>query len=233
MKINLYITCIDYADFLSETLKFNHKLFEKIYVATSPQDVETHKLGEKYQNLHIEKTDSFFYNGAKFNKGKGLNTILKYIEPDTWSIIGDADCIYNENLINEILLISKNDSIKHNLFGCCRVNVENKNKLDNALKELEINPYTKEKINTPICNSKVSILMGFCQIFNSSSKFLNGPPKYPENFITAAESDLRFRNLWPPNNRCALNSLIIHLGYPKMNWNGRITPRWGEDTFPP
>jgi len=229
MKINLYTTCVNYADFFAETLKFNHKLFEKIYVATSTQDVETHKLGEKYQNLHIEKTDSFFDNGAKFNKGKGLNTVLKYIEPNTWNMIGDVDCIYNENLINEISSISQNDGMKHNLFGCSRVIVQNKQKLNDALKEIEINPHTKDKIGGPVQNINIVVLIGFCQIFNSSSKFLNCSPRYPENFSSAATSDVRFRDFWPPEHRYLLKSRIIHIGNSVQNWWGRVTPRWDGD----
>lgn len=246
MKINLYTTCVNYADFFAETLKFNHKLFEKIYVATSTQDVETHKLGEKYQNLHIEKTDSFFDNGAKFNKGKGLNTVLKYIEPDTWNIIGDADCIYNENLINEISAISQNDDMKDNLFGCYRLYAENKQRLDSVLKDLEVNPYLEEISKDPFKNPEFnpdfknpdfnpdfknsnSLLIGFCQIFNSSSKFLKNSIRYEETHPTAATSDVHFKHLWPKECTFLLHSKIIHLGYTSKNWDGRVTSHWDAD----
>lgn len=214
MSINFFTTCVNYSDYFSYCLKFNHYLFDKIYVATSTTDIDTQNLCNQYKNIHTEITDVFFENGAPFNKAKGLNSILKYIVPKSqnWNLIGDADCIYPKNL-KEIIFSLNN---KDNLYGFARIICHNHQDVISFIENKQIF-HTKEE----------SIINGYCQIFNSSSKFLDQKNiKYDETCLAANTSDWRFKKYWPKQNRTLLPEYILHLGEVEKNWKGRITEPW-------
>lgn len=217
MNISFFTTCVDYSDYFQETLYYNHNLFNKIYVVTTSKDIKTQKLCNQYNNIYIEITDSFYDDGASFNKGKALNTILKYIEPDTWNMIGDVDCIFPKNIHNEII---KNIEFKDYLFTFPRVECKSYEEYI-KIKDNLFNNFTMNDMVTVD-----SIGLGYCQIFNSSSCFLKNGIKYSENYSSADQSDSRFKELWPQRHRYYLDGYIIHLGERRKNWKGRQTRWW-------
>ena len=68
--------CVNYADFLAQTLGFNRTHFDNLVIVTTPDDYDTINLCE-YWNVKCVKTDAFYSNGDAFNKGLGINEGLK------------------------------------------------------------------------------------------------------------------------------------------------------------
>jgi hypothetical protein len=217
MKLSLFLTCVNYSDYLEQTLEYNHKLFDYIFISTSPNDHETIKICSKYNNIHLEITNSFFEENAIFNKGKGLNEILKYINPNRWTVIGDSDCIFPGNIKYEIDRVASK-GLENDLFSFYKVSVKN----DRQLKR--INQKKPEELKISFGSD---MGCGYCQIFNSSSKFISSL-KYDELCSTPTGSDLLFAYQWPQKNRHLLNGVIYHLGETKTNWVGGTTA-WKED----
>ena len=79
MKIEGVIICVDYSDFLSETLSSNRSLFDKLVVVTSLTDQKTKTLCDFY-NVECVQTDVFYKGAAPFNKGLGINEGLKKLK---------------------------------------------------------------------------------------------------------------------------------------------------------
>lgn len=225
-KINLFTTCVNYTDFLKATIEYNLPIFDKIYLATSDSDTVTQEYCKQYNKIHVEITNAFYDIPNYFNKGKALNQVLKYAEKNTWNLIGDVDCIYPSNLVDLLSNISE-DKID-NLFSFRRIICETKDKLQ-YVKNLATTYHAHPRIKNE------SPFNGYCQIFNSSSRFLKGNIKYNEDPAPPTKNNRRFipnckdqsfKNLWPLRNRTLLEGLVIHLGPPIINWQGRKSPEW-------
>jgi len=79
MKIEAVITCVDYADFLAETLPHNRTLFDKLVVVTAPEDKATQRICE-YWHVACLPTDSFRSRWGEFNKGAAINEGLAQLD---------------------------------------------------------------------------------------------------------------------------------------------------------
>ena len=77
--------------------------------------------------------------------------------------------------------------------------------------------------------------IGFFQMWNAAS----GRLTYPDQHSDAARTDMQFAAQWPRNKRGMIPEIIAyHLesesGAPMgANWNGRMTPRFAEDSKAP
>ena len=92
MKIEAVITCVDYGDFLAETLPHNRVLFDRAVVVTAPEDKATRRVCE-YWNVQCIPTDAFETRWGKFRKGCGINVGLAALAKDGWVLHMDADIL--------------------------------------------------------------------------------------------------------------------------------------------
>ena len=92
MKIEAVVTCVDYADFLAETLPHNRNLFDKVVVVTSPEDKPTQRICE-YWHVDCLSTDSFRSRWGEFNKGAAINDGLARLAKTDWLVHMDADIV--------------------------------------------------------------------------------------------------------------------------------------------
>ncbi len=103
MKIEAVSVCVNYSDFLAHTLPHNRTLFDKLVIVTDTKDLKTKAICD-YYNVTCVQTDSFYENGSKINKGKGINEGLKHLDRDGWVVHLDSD-IYLPPLTRSILEI--------------------------------------------------------------------------------------------------------------------------------
>src|SRR5262245_13276788 len=92
MKIEAVVTCVDYSDFLAETLPHNRTLFDRLVVVTAPEDKPTQRVCE-YWNVQCVRTDVFETRWGKFAKGAGINAGLRELRRDGWLVHMDADIL--------------------------------------------------------------------------------------------------------------------------------------------
>lgn len=212
-ELNLVSTCVNYSDYLEDTLRYNHTTFGKIYIITCPSDLDTIAVCEKYTNVYCIVTDLFHKNGSVFNKGRAINYWLTRIQKKGWLVIGDSDCVFPKTIIEDIRNINKN-----NLYSYPRHIAKNKQHLSDII-------YNKvDPLFLPNRNAKK--ILGYCQLFNLESH-KGSHVQYPTYSRDASKSDIVFSSNWSSRNRIVLNnSYVIHLGEISTNWRGRRTKKW-------
>ena len=87
--IECITTCVNYADFLAETLPRDLMIFDRVTVITSNADRETQELCRKLSTPYY-CTDLFFKDGS-WNKARGIDFGLGYLRWNEWVVHKDAD----------------------------------------------------------------------------------------------------------------------------------------------
>ena len=234
-KTEAVIICVNYSDFLSITLQYNLKQFDHVIIVTSHSDNDTVNICSKY-NCTLIKTNSFYENGNKFNKGAGINVAFKYLKYKNWVAHMDSDIILCDHFMNDFL--NQQNDIEY-LYGCRRYDFPKPEDWNDLVSG-------NRKLNEYTCYRGSGY--GYFQLWNYNSKIFqnlmtstdNNP--YPNWINSAAESDSIFMKKW--GERCcplnAGNHLIdegdydagmykelsqrcYHLGQHGINHTGRVT----------
>lgn len=213
--INLISVSVNYADYLEDTLRYNHKIFDLIYIITIDSDKDTINICNQYNNVICVQTKSFYGRNKIFNKGAGLNYCLSSIERSGWCVIGDADCVFPKKIKNDIIHCDTTCLYTYN-----RGLVKDKQHLKDIMNNIKTPNYYH--------NGNIHRILGYCQLFNFASPFFpKNEPFYPTRYKNAAGSDIDFSNHWPRNKKIVIRSSnILHLGPRCVNWNGRKSPIW-------
>src|ERR1700758_5305210 len=83
--------CVNYDDFLAETLPQNRRHFDRMVVVTAPEDLATQRVCE-YWDVDVVLTDAFQSRWGEFHKAKGINAGLKVLDLRLgWILHLDAD----------------------------------------------------------------------------------------------------------------------------------------------
>jgi len=236
MKPQAVTVSVNYADFLVHTLEENHKLFDKWVIVTDTKDTPTKELCDKYSDKGVIciQTDIFYSNGASFNKFKGINEGLKYIDRDKWVLFLDSDIVIHD-MFNHIL---KNISLDEScIYGLDRLNckglvawnqykkdggivVDNWLLHDSGLKfgSRLVHYYGHEDGDGQFAGWNP---IGFFQLAHPSAF-----SRYPDNTKGADHCDIMFARLWPRDKRIFIpETLVIHLESADTkkadNWYGR------------
>lgn len=211
--LSLITTCVNYTDYLEDTLRYNYLLFTSIYVITTPSDKTTIELCQKYKNIHCITTNLFYEHRAVFNKGKAINHLLRRIPKIGWIVIGDSDCVFPRQIVIDIKSLDIN-----NIYTYPRHIANNKKHLENIMDNKD-NPKF-------LPNRNAKKILGYCQLFSLESRKIRNI-EYPTYIKDASKSDTIFSSNWPPENRVVLkDNYIIHLGEIGVNWKGRSTHPW-------
>lgn len=208
-EIHGVCVCVNFGDYLDYTLSYNNPIFNSITIATCSNDIITQNVCKKYK-VNMVITDRFFENNDPFNKGKGLNDAIKKMDKSNWICIFDADMIFPP--VQQFL----HKLNKMYLYGIRRRNI--KKKFYN----------TDIRITHNIGERKVKRVIGFCQIFHSSS-LDEEKIRYSENCKTAQRSDVLFNDFWDRASRKVITGITCyHLSDEEINWSGRVSPRFNE-----
>jgi len=230
MYLEAVTICVNYGDFLAQTLPRNKYLFNNYVIVTDTKDHFTKKICDTY-NVRCIRTDVFYENGEGFNKGEGINAGLDQLKKTDWVLHLDADICLLPDYKNTL---KKKNLNPRKLYG---------------LDRLMCNSYEDwlEIIANPI-----SIFNGITNQYNLGGRFIDreqgylplgyhqlwNPIKgksiyYPSNFTSADKSDIEFAKKWEKNDRELIPETFgVHLdsGNNKqsgINWIGRKTPLFG------
>lgn len=238
MYLQAVTVCVNYSDFLSQTLPANKSHFNHLIVVTTPEDKDTQKVCE-YHNVECLTTNEFTKNGDPFNKAKGINVGLQYLSKHDWVLHIDAD-IYLPPLTRGILERISLD--KKNIYGIDRMMCPNFDEWSKFITKPRPTHTGWVYIHPTIFPMGVRIgeymsegyePIGFFQLWHPNT---TGVKLYPETHGAADRTDVQFAKLWPRSNRVLIPEIIgIHLDSEDSNldqmgknWNGRRTKTFGS-----
>lgn len=213
------IVCVDYSDLLAVTLAYNRHHFAEVMIVTTPRDLSTVHVGLQ-NNARVHMTETFYQDGAVFNKFKALEEGLDEFGRHGWLCIMDADVLWpkeiNWNFYPEELpsLHNKNVMWSASLYTPLRRMCED---LSMGVPQ---EPYWK---SYPLHPQQVE-WAGYTQIFHASSPFLPSAPWHQTNWRHAGGADSFFQQLWPKHHKHRPPFECLHLGPAGRNWCGRSTP---------
>jgi hypothetical protein len=203
--------CVDYSDTLSITLPYNRHHYSEYWIITTDRDVLTHVLGEQY-GCKILTTDSFYSNGAYFNKWKALEEGLTMMGRHGWINVLDADIM----LPKEAKFGFLSDHNQQILFAPLRRMYEATFKVGQDLYV----PNERDWIRYPY-HRNIREWAGYCQIFHANAPSLGPPPWYEQDWVHAGGADSFFQEKFSMKIRPDWDCL--HIGTPGVNWFGRTT----------
>ena len=90
--LEVVITCVDYSDFLEQTLPFTLPHADRVVVVTSFNDEATRALCEKW-SVECVPTDAFTEKGDAFNKGNAINVGLAMLRNNGFVLHMDSDIV--------------------------------------------------------------------------------------------------------------------------------------------
>ncbi len=205
--------CVDYSDLLEVTLPRNQHHFKQIAIVTAPHDEKTKELVRKLsRELPVEITliitDSFYDDGADFNKWKALEEGLDFIGRKGLLCIFDADVIWPKKLPHSFL-----PSIGNLYSPVRRMYTDFKSEV----------PPEEYWMNFPL-HRNLAEFAGYTQIFFGEDPVLGTAPWHEINWRHAGGADSFFQQKWKQKNKIRPDFEVLHLGEAGKNWFGRSTP---------
>ena len=233
MKIEAVVTCVDYADFLAETLPHNRVLFDKMVVVTAPEDKATQRICE-YWHVECLPTDSFRSRWGEFCKGAAINEGLQKLQKKDWLVHMDADILLPPLTRS---MLENADLDPSFIYGIDRHMVSGYGPWREFLSMPGLQQENQIFVHTSHFPIGVRVTprsqggwlpIGFFQMWNAASGIL----AYPDAHTDAARTDMQFAAQWPRNKRAMIPEVIAyHLESDPSapmgaNWNGRQTPKF-------
>ncbi len=233
-RIEAVITCVNYGDFLHETLPVNLPHFDKVVVVTTAEDTLTRAVCKKW-SVDTIITTAFTEGGAQFNKGHAINVGIGALRQRGWIMHLDADIVLPLTFRN---MLGKSALMRNRLYGCERANVTGFARWRRLRSQWFGSPqFTSRYImstdaDLPIGANVVHkehgyVPIGFFQLWHSQHAHQHDL-RYPDNCQTAEQSDVQWAIRWPREDRLLLPTFrAYHLESPGAgfgaNWDGRTT----------
>jgi hypothetical protein len=244
MRLEAVTVCVNYADYLEQTLPFTLQHVDDVVVVTIPEDRRTvglcHKMG-----VRCLATRCFYQWGDTFNKARGINYGLANLRLDGWVVHLDADIVLPHRA-RWLLDVVELDPRK--LYGCDRVNVVGREVWEEAKSQLpqqyvsscRIEPPTRHEWGSRLIHVGYAGYMpiGYFQLWNPAG---SGVDRYPDTAAqqSAEHTDVLHAMQWARRDRELLPEIIaMHLvtkgGQASMgtNWLGRKSPEFSRDEGP-
>jgi hypothetical protein len=200
--------CINYADYLAETLKQNRKFFKNYYLVTEESDIQTIALGKEH-NCHVLITTRKNEDGAKFNKSGMIHDAQKiahWTYPYEWICLLDADVLLPDSFKSVNLSSLKKDYI----YGIERRNY------DTRTDYLEDRVSSVEKIEASNENS----IYGYFQLYWIKRMY------YQRWSQDCSKCDDIFMKRFIKRVQLTGGIYCSHFGLTCKNWEGRTTELW-------
>ena len=83
MRIEAVAICVDYADYLEETLPSLLPHVDDLVIVTTPEDSRTRRVCARH-SVRCLPTRCFYRDGEAFNKARGINYGLANLKLDDW-----------------------------------------------------------------------------------------------------------------------------------------------------
>ena len=189
-------TCVQYWDFLRQTLPTTLTFASHVYIVTNLTDEVDGQITDDHR-ITIIRTDAFSRNGATFNKSAAIHEAQKHVHgrhPDAWILLLDADIVVSSDLCHDV-------HDRSTLYSVSRLDYETQD----DFKAGNVTCY-----HTPGA--------GYFQLYHDKSKL------YPESSQNASECDMDFVRSFVKHY--ITGGAVYHLGQHTVNWDGRVSEPW-------
>jgi len=232
LKIEGVVICVNYSDFLKNTLPHNKSFFDRLVVVTDEKDIETKNVCEFY-NVQCVVTNDFYEGDSTVpNKARGINAGLKALSLDGWVLHMDAD-IWLPPLTR--IILQRYPLVEDRIYGIdrmmCNSYEEWHNFLTDTTKPIHEGWIYLHLHTFPIGQRIVQyhgdgyMPIGYFQLWNPKG---SGVYTYPVNKPGYDRTDVLHLKQFPVEKRDFIPDLVcIHLASQKhaqgQNWMGRST----------
>lgn len=199
------MVCVDYSDLLTITMPYNKHHFEQVHVVTSSADVKTQQIAAQY-GAQVWITDSFYADGATFNKFRALEESLDRIGRQGWLCLMDADVLWPRELPDFGRQVGYLYTPRRRMF----LDVTKPVPHESQWKQYDLHRQEVE-------------FAGYSQIFHASDPGLPPAPWHQTNWKHAGGADSFFQMLWPNEKKIRPPFEVLHLGPAGENWCGRAS----------
>lgn len=222
--------CVDYSDFLDESLSHNLHHFDEFVVVTSHEDKATQDVCARHGVTCVE-SDVFTMRGESFNKGLAINLGLAHLRHLDWVLHLDADIVLPDRFRS---MLNKSHLDKRCVYGADRVNVVGhaswmRIKQGAAFARqfhhrYLVQPHQECALGARLLHNEFGWCpIGFFQLWHSTAG-----KRYPVNQGSAEHTDVLFSLQWPvPQRRLLPTTFVYHLESERAkqgaNWQGRRT----------
>lgn len=249
LNIRAFIVCVDFADLLSITLPYNLQHFSEVTIVTSDTDHDT----EKYlrhiwtydpnakKRVNCYSTNSFYADGADFNKWRALEEGLDRAGRKGWICLMDVDILWPQDAlrgwipsIGHIYTPFRRmwSEFPHNTFTARFTDTVCTVQGVNGKRSSEIRLPGEELWTEFPLHRQQTEFAGYSQIFHGDDLHLNPPPWHQTNWRHAGGADSFFQALWPAGCKIRPPFECLHLGPAGVNWCGRTLPSVDKDIPP-
>ncbi len=239
-KIEAITVCVDFADYLEQTLPGIRNAVDSVTVVTTPSDRRTEAVARRL-GARVVQTTAMFDDDAKFSLGAAINVGLDRIDRDGWVLLVDADIVLGRGT-GALLKALPLDERK--IYGVDRVHCRGWARwLHLRDKGVRINPAATTALGLPL-GDRITNLdglgylpCGFFQLWNPEGSGAHDFPVHPAG--TAEGSDMAHAARWPRAGRELIPELIVvHLETERpastigADWGGRKTPEFSAEGGP-
>jgi hypothetical protein len=240
-RIECVIVCLNYSDFLAETLPFNLPHIDRMVVVTSHGDRETRDICAKW-SVECVPTDVFSEGGGVFNKGAAINIGMGACRQTGWMMTLDADIALPATFRNMLFKAGLQEDC---IYGATRHCVHSAEDWARVRHKIRDEPQfgwrylVDTPAEAPIGATLVHKERGFCPIGYFAlwhSRYMHeNEIRYPEVQGTAENMDVQWALRWPRAKRILLPTVrVFHIDSEQApmgaNWDGRTTKEFRRYT---
>jgi hypothetical protein len=219
------LVSVNYADLLAITLPYNKHQFDDVCVVTTFDSKDGEVARE--HGCNVFETNSFYADGADFNKWLALEEGLDHFGREGWLCLMDADILWPK-------IVPAYFYTPGGLYTPRRRMWSNYPHGSEWFESSHIRgePPPSECWTSFPLHSQQQEFAGYSQIFHASDPVLGPPPWHQTNWRHAGGADSFFQAKWPAERKIRPPFEVLHLGPAGENWLGRATP-YLDGTIPP
>jgi len=234
MPLTILVASVNYSDFLRLTLP-TLTPFGKVYVVTSWDDPATKEVAHA-NGAAVCYTDSWYKDGATFNKAAALNDALRLAaddEPLDWVLSLDSDIMLPPPKPGSAPLETLHPAKMYGVrrLDCIDMETFERCNTEGGWFDLPMIPLPSI-FSTPkgprlwghrLTANPIAV-QGYFQLWNQDywgREF--------KEYSTAAHYDVEFALRWADTDRMLIpwpDYTAVHLGEARLNWKGRTTPEF-------
>lgn len=234
VRLEAVVVCLNYADFLAESLPMNLSHIDRLVVVTGHEDHATREVCRKW-SVECVLTDVFTEKGETFNKGSAINIGIGTLRQQGWIMQLDADIVLPVNFRG---MLDKSALQRDCIYGAERMNVVGYDQWHRIKDKWFTDPQFAYRyiVNSPsdlavganVVHKQYGYTpIGFFQLWHSEYMH-RYELRYPETEGSAENMDVQWALRWPRAKRLLLPTFrVFHLESETArmgaNWSGRTT----------